>query len=61
MAIYQFHCDCGEEKAFERNIKTQGSPSAKCDKCGKAMVRIFSAPGLSFKGSGFYTTDKGGK
>ncbi len=39
------------------------STKPKCPACGSAKtVRVFSAAGIAFKGSGFYVTDsRGGK
>lgn len=33
----------------------------RCNDCGTQANRIFSAPGVVFKGSGFYTNDSKGK
>jgi len=35
-------------------------PEIKCTDCGEMMGRKMSAPSVSFKGSGFYSTDQGG-
>lgn len=57
MPTYDFHCGycivttevfC----TFDKQVKI---PS--CPKCGAAMSRVFSNPGVVFKGSGFYKTD----
>jgi len=37
-------------------------PLKTCPKCGKKIHRLINGgSGIIFKGSGFYTTDKGGK
>ena len=30
----------------------------ECDKCKKPVIRLYEVRGISFKGDGFYTTDK---
>lgn len=42
-----------ENKALEER-----DDAPKCITCDKPMKRMFGSPGVSFKGSGFYTTDK---
>src|SRR5207248_9497247 len=37
--------------------KFSDPPYAVCAKCGGAMKKLFSAPAIQFKGSGFYKTD----
>jgi putative FmdB family regulatory protein len=32
-------------------------PYSHCPKCGGEMKKLFSAPAIQFKGSGFYKTD----
>lgn len=29
-----------------------------CPKCGSELKRVYTAPGISFKGEGFYCNDK---
>ena len=48
-------CDLDYEK--ERSIHDT-EPIYTCDQCGYALARVFSGFGLSFKGGGFYATDK---
>jgi putative FmdB family regulatory protein len=53
MPRYDFKCNvCQEIKEV-----TEPIPPA-CTTCGEQMVRVWSAPGIQFKGSGFYSTDK---
>jgi putative FmdB family regulatory protein len=56
MPLYEYECDaCGER--FEI-IQKFSDVSEQCRKCGKGPVRrLMSAPGIQFKGSGFYITD----
>ena len=56
MPIYEYLCSkCG--KKFERIQKFSDAPVATHDECGGAVERLVSAPGLHFKGSGWYITD----
>jgi len=40
-----------------RKSFTEESDHVACPGCGNKANRIFSAPGIIFKGSGFYVTD----
>ncbi|TAK16963.1 MAG: zinc ribbon domain-containing protein [Acidobacteria bacterium] len=57
MPLYEYQCAaCG--KQFERIRKFSDPPLKKCDICGKGPItKLLSAPGIAFKGSGFYITD----
>ncbi len=59
MPLYEFRCPEGHD--FEKFYRSIGSatPEEKCPVCGKVAVRLMSAAGLVFKGSGFYITDYG--
>lgn len=59
MPTYEYECDsCGHD--FETVQKMIDAPLKICPKCGKAIRRVLSGGiGISFKGSGFYVTDKG--
>jgi putative FmdB family regulatory protein len=56
MPLYEYVCDaCGQR--FEV-IQKFSEVSETCRLCGKGPVhRQLSAPGIQFKGSGFYITD----
>lgn len=47
-------CDLGYEK--ERSI-TDPESTYFCEKCGYALVRVYSPVTAVFKGGGFYKTD----
>jgi len=56
MPTYEYRCrDCGEQlevvQAFTDDNLTE------CGTCGGSLRKLFSAVGISFKGSGFYKTD----
>ena len=56
MPLYEYQCDaCGSR--FEV-IQKFSEVSDACRKCGKGPVhRLQSAPGIQFKGTGWYVTD----
>lgn len=57
MALYQYVCmTCDLEYEKERSI-TDAEPEYFCDKCGYALIRVYSPVGVTFKGGGFYKTD----
>lgn len=59
MARYDYRCTgCGN--VFEVVHPMSEHPSITCPECGKPAERVFSASGISFKGSGFYNTDQRG-
>jgi putative FmdB family regulatory protein len=59
MPIYEYECPkCGR---FDVLQKMSEGPLTTHDKCGSAVRKLMSASAFSFKGSGFYITDYGGK
>lgn len=59
MPIYDYSCiNCETNKEVSRGFNDpEVVPS--CNDCGYAMARVYHAPGIQFKGSGFYKTDNG--
>ena len=56
MPIYEYQCDsCSHRFEVKQSIKDD--PIAACERCGKAVRRLISSPGIMFKGSGWYVTD----
>jgi len=56
MPLYEYRCSkCGDK--FEVIQKFADEPLAVHEGCGGAVERLISAPGLHFKGSGWYITD----
>jgi putative FmdB family regulatory protein len=56
MPLYEYQCQqCGER--VEVIQKFSDPPYAHCPKCSGDMKKLFSAPAIQFKGSGFYKTD----
>ena len=57
MPTYLYGCpECGSTK--EVNHSVTADPKVVCAECPCPMVRRPQKPGGSFKGEGFYTTDK---
>jgi putative FmdB family regulatory protein len=60
MPIYEFQCqNCG--KRTELLQRFEDPPLAACPECGGEVKKLFSAPAVQFKGSGWYVTDYAGK
>jgi putative FmdB family regulatory protein len=61
MPTYTYQCsECGS--AFEQFQKFSEDPLTVCPSCGGSIRRVMHAPGIVFKGSGWYINDsrKGG-
>lgn len=59
MARYDYRCKkCGY--VFEVEHPMGEKPAITCPKCGGVADKVFSASGISLKGSGFYNTDQRG-
>lgn len=58
MPLYEYACTgCGERTEVLQRIGD--APMRACPRCGGLVTKLFSAPALQFKGSGFYLTDYG--
>jgi putative FmdB family regulatory protein len=56
MPTYGYRCsNCGHE--FEIQQRMSDAPLKVCPKCQGKLTKILYPVGISFKGSGFYTTD----
>ena len=56
MPTYGYRCsNCGHE--FEIRQKMTDEPLRTCPNCQGKLTKILYPVGISFKGSGFYTTD----
>ena len=56
MPIYGYRCsNCGHE--FEIQQKITDQPLKSCPKCQGKLAKMLYPVGISFKGSGFYSTD----
>ena len=73
MPTYDYHCETCEldfelEQGFSEDTLTKcptkksGRNPAGCAKSGRGkVVKVFSAPGITFRGSGFYKNDSRSK
>ena len=60
MPTYEYRCrDCGH--TFEAVQPMADDSLTVCPECGGTLRKVFGAPMISFKGSGFYATDHGKK
>lgn len=60
MPLYEYQClSCG--KKTELLQRMDDAPLAACPQCGGEVKKLFSAPAVQFKGSGWYVTDYAGK
>jgi putative FmdB family regulatory protein len=58
--IYEYLCDsCSYQFEVKQSIKDDALTT--CERCGKALRRLISSPGIMFKGSGWYVTDYSNK
>ena len=59
MLVYVYQCkNCGH--AFEKRQSFSEDALRTCPQCGEDTLRKrFNTVGVVFKGSGFYSTDKG--
>jgi putative FmdB family regulatory protein len=54
MPVYDYRCDiCNSVKSVEKSIH-DNTPNPDC--CDKPMNQVYSAVGVKFKGTGFYST-----
>jgi putative FmdB family regulatory protein len=60
MPTYEYTCrSCGH--TFDIVQAMSDEPLTVCPECGGELRKVFGAPAISFKGSGFYATDHGKK
>ena len=58
MPTYEYRCrDCGH--SFDIVQKMSDDQVTHCPECGGELRKVFTAPAIAFKGSGFYATDHG--
>ena len=56
LPMYPYRCTaCGHK--FEKIQSFSAEPETICPKCGGPLARILTAPGLNFKGAGWYIND----
>jgi putative FmdB family regulatory protein len=57
MPIYEYRC--GKGHTFDVKQRFSDDPIEVCEVCSAPASRVFRAPAVHFKGSGFYNTDYG--
>ena len=56
MPKYEYACkSCGEHIEVVQSFSD--APLTECPSCAGPLRKVFAAPAISFKGSGFYRTD----
>jgi putative FmdB family regulatory protein len=56
MPKYEYACkSCGQRLEVVQSFSD--APLTECEACGGALRKVYSAPAIAFKGSGFYRTD----
>ncbi len=55
MPIYEYKCENGH--VFDVMQKLAEDPLTSCVECGAPVRKVLHPVGISFKGSGFYSTD----
>jgi putative FmdB family regulatory protein len=56
MPTYEYKCkSCGHSFEIVQSMRDDGL--TECPECGGELRKVFAAPAISFKGSGFYATD----
>ena len=55
MPIYEYKCENGH--VFDVMQKLSDDPLASCIECGAPVRKVLHPVNISFKGSGFYSTD----
>lgn len=58
MPIYEYKCENGH--VFDVIQKISDDPLTVCGECGATVRKLLSPIAISFKGSGFYSTDYSG-
>lgn len=59
MPTYQYRCKaCGHDLEVVQSFSDKAL--TKCKECGGQLRKVFAAPGIAFKGSGFYKNDARG-
>ena len=59
MPIYEYKCENGH--VFDVMQKLSEDPLTTCVECGAPVRKVLHPVGISFKGSGFYSTDYSNK
>ena len=60
MPIYEYRCDSCNT-VIEKRQRFSDPPLVECEACHGPLEKLISAPGLHFKGTGWYVTDYAAK
>lgn len=61
MAVYEYKCkSCNASETISRGIADK-EIVPNCGTCNVPLNRVYSSIGVTFNGSGFYSTEKRGK
>jgi len=55
MPIYEYRCE--NDHVFDIMQKMSEDPLTECVQCDASVKKVLQPVGISFKGSGFYSTD----
>lgn len=58
MPLYEYVCENGHTLKELRSIHNDNEPT-ECPECSKPLSQVIAGVSISFKGSGFYSNDKG--
>jgi putative FmdB family regulatory protein len=59
LASYEYSCPkCNTRVVKQRSISSD-DPGYTCETCKSDLIRVYYPIGVTFNGSGFYSTDKG--
>ncbi len=56
MPTYEYKCNKCEHMFETMRSYQERETEIKCPKCGMESTRVYSAPAVRFKGTGFYST-----
>ena len=59
MPIYEYKCENGH--VFDVMQRMSDDPLTQCRECRASVKKVLQPVGISFKGSGFYSTDYNSK
>lgn len=58
MPVYEYECTACRDR-FEIQRSITAPPLRRCRKCGGKLEKVFHAPAIMFRGSGFHANDYG--
>lgn len=59
MPIYEYKCkNCEEIFTLMKSADNRDTDLPACKACNSEIKRVYSNVGVTFRGSGFYSTDK---